>query len=161
MNAGDEVLGGGCLCGAVRFEVRSATREGYWCHCRMCQLAFGNVRTAYVNLAKDELRWLAEPAWYASSRIARRGFCGRCGSPMSFEYLESKRIDLAVGCFDEPARFRPVSHFAVESRVAPWHAPDGLREERYADYGPLVERWKKAYGDAVEPGLDAVRRDRG
>lgn len=161
MNGADEVLGGGCLCGAVRFELRSAKREGYWCHCRMCQLAFGNVRAAYVNVAKDELRWLAEPAWYASSRIARRGFCNRCGSPMSFEYLDSAHIDLAVGCFDEPARFRPVLHFAVESRVVPWHVPDGLREERYADYTKLVERWKQAYGDEVEPGLAAVRRDRG
>jgi hypothetical protein len=152
------VLGGGCLCGAVRYEVRSDKREGYYCHCRMCQLAFGNTRAAFVNLARDEVRWLAEPRWYASSKIARRGFCGNCGTPLAFEYLDSPRMDLSLGSFDEPSQFRPVSHFAVETRIAGWHAEDGLPGERFDSYTALVERWKKAYGDDVVPGRDAARQ---
>ena len=158
MSDGDlEVIGGGCLCGAVRYEVRSPQREGYYCHCRMCQLAFGNTRAAFVNLAKDEVRWLREPAYYASSRIARRGFCARCGSPVSFEYLDSKRMDLAVGGFDDPSLLRPTLHFAIETRLAGWHAEDDLPGERYDDNPALVGRWKAAYGDAAEPGLATVR----
>jgi len=65
-------LSGGCLCGQVRYEARPTHRDGYYCHCRMCQLAFGNTRAAYLNLRKDEVRWLTAPAYYASSRIARR-----------------------------------------------------------------------------------------
>jgi len=152
-------LTGGCLCGAVRFEARPANRDGYYCHCRMCQLAFGNTRAAFINLRKDDVRWLAaEPTWYASSKIARRGFCGRCGTPLSFQYIDSERMDLSVGSFDDPALLRPVSHFAVESRIANWHADDGLPGERLADSERLTERWKKAYGDDVEPGVDAVRK---
>ena len=92
---------GGCLCGRVRYEAAPTHRDGYYCHCRMCQLAFGNTRAAYINLRKDELRWLnGPPSYYASSKIARRGFCGRCGTPLSFEFLDSERMDLAVGSLD-------------------------------------------------------------
>jgi hypothetical protein len=151
-------LTGGCLCGAVRFEARPEKREGYYCHCRMCQLAVGSTRATFINLRKDEVRWLAAPpTWYASSKIARRGFCGHCGTPLSFEYEGSERMDLTVGAFDDPSALKPVSHFAIESRVANWHVDDGLPGERLDASVKLAERWKKAYGDDVDPGVAAVR----
>jgi hypothetical protein len=152
-------LGGGCLCGAVRYEATPTHRDGYYCHCRMCQLAFGNTRAAFINLRKDEVRWLASaPAYYASSKIARRGFCAHCGTPLSFEYLDSERIDLSVGSLDDPAALTPTTHFAVESRIANWHADDGLPGERIDENAKLVKRWKQAYGDDVVPGVAAARR---
>lgn len=152
-----DVLGGGCLCGAIRYEARPGKREGYYCHCRMCQLAVGNTRAAFLNLRKDQVRWLAEPAWYASSKIARRGFCSRCGTPLAFEYLDSERMDLTIGSLDDPSAIRPASHFAIDTRIAAWHADDGLPGERFDEYPKLAERWKKAYGENVEPGLEAAR----
>lgn len=154
-----DTLTGGCLCGRHRFEARPAKREGYYCHCRMCQLAFGNTRAAFINLRKDEVTWTTEPpALYASSKIARRGHCTNCGTPLSFEYVDSPRMDLAIGSFDDPGAIQPVSHFAIETRIAAWHAEDGLPGERFDAYAPLVDRWKKAYGDDVVPGLDAARQ---
>jgi len=152
-------LAGGCLCGSVRYEARPESREGYYCHCRMCQLAFGNTRAAFLNLRQDQVRWTTKPpAYYASSKIARRGFCSQCGTPLSFEYLASERMDLAVGSFDEPSLLKPVSHFAVESRIAQWHVPDALPEERLDDNERIVKRWREAYGDSVEPGVEATRK---
>ena len=151
-------LAGGCLCGAVRFEARPDKREGYYCHCRMCQLAFGNTRAAFINLRKDQVTWTTgTPAEFASSKIAVRGFCSHCGTPLSFAYTGSKNMDLAVGAFDDPSAIRPVSHFAVESRVANWHADDGLPGDRLDASNALMGRWKAAYGDDVVPGLDATR----
>ena len=150
---------GGCLCGAVRYRARPTHREGYYCHCRMCQLAFGNTRAAFINLRKDEVRWLAAAAtYYASSKIARRGFCGHCGTPLSFEYLDSARMDLSVGSLDAPAALTPVSHFAIESRIANWNGEEGLPGERIDEHTTLTERWKKAYGDDVVPGVEATRK---
>ena len=156
--AGLRPLMGGCLCGAVRYSATPDHREGYYCHCRMCQLAFGNTRAAFINLRKDQVRWLTSlPASYASSAIAWRGFCATCGTPLSFEYLDSERMDLSVGSLDEPGEVRPVSHFAIESRIAAWHVDDGLPGERLADNERLVQRWRRAYGDEVTPGIAAVR----
>jgi len=153
-----EPLSGGCLCGAVRYEARPDHREGYYCHCRMCQLAFGNTRAAFLNLRKDQVRWTAvQPTRYASSKIALRGFCGRCGTPLTFEYIASERMDLSVGSLDHPESLKPVSHFAVESRIAAWHAPDGLPEQRLDANEKIMERWRDAYGAAVKPGVETAR----
>ena len=149
---------GGCLCGAVRFRATPPHRDGYYCHCRMCQLAFGNTRAAFVNLRKDEVRWtLGAPTYFASSTFARRGFCNRCGTPLSFEYLDSPRMDLSVGSLDDPSAFTPTTHFAVESRIANWHVEDGLPGEHIAANAQIMARWRQAYGEAVVPGLDATR----
>lgn len=151
-------LTGGCLCGAVRYEARPDKREGYYCHCRMCQLAFGSTRATFINLRKEDVRWLAmAPTWYESSRIARRGFCGKCGTPLTFEFLDSRRMDLSIGSLDEPALVTPVSHYSVESRIENWHVDDGLPGERLDQNEKISARWKAAYGDDVRPGVDAVR----
>jgi len=151
-------LTGGCLCGAVKYEARPDHREGYYCHCRMCQLAFGNTRAAFMNLRKSEVTWAAPPEYFASSTFARRGFCKTCGTPLSFEYLQSERMDLSVGSLDDPAELKPVSHFAVESRIASWHAEDGLPGERLDENPKINERWKRAYGDNVVPGAAVARK---
>ena len=150
-------LEGGCLCGRVRYRAAPDHRDGYYCHCRMCQLAFGNTRAAYLNLRKSDLQWLTEPSWYASSKIARRGFCNHCGTPLSFEFLDSARMDLSVGSLDEPSAVKPTEHFAVESRIAAWHASDGLPEARLDANARIVQRWRQAYGESVAPGLAATK----
>ncbi|MFT3665042.1 GFA family protein [Piscinibacter sp.] len=158
MAATTMTLQGGCLCGRVRYEVQPESDEGYYCHCRMCQLAFGNTRATFINVPQAAVRWLGEePKYHASSRFARRGFCPECGTPLTFAYVDSQRMDLSVGSLDEPARIRPVSHFAIESRVANWHADDGLPGTRLDASERLSARWKAAYGDDVVPGVAATR----
>jgi hypothetical protein len=150
-------LTGGCLCGRVRYEATPDHRDGYYCHCRMCQLAFGNTRAAFLNLRKSEVRWLSAPAYYASSKIARRGFCSHCGTPLAFEYLDSERMDLAAGSLDDPSLLKPTAHFAIESRIAAWHAEDGLPGERLDANERINQRWRAAYGDNAAPGLQTTR----
>jgi len=156
-SSGPAPLTGGCLCGRVRYEAAADHREGYYCHCRMCQLAFGNTRAAYLNLRKDQLRWTAEPPTrHASSKIAVRTFCGKCGTPLSFEFLDSAYMDISIGSLDDPAQVKPTSHFAVESRIAGWHVEDGLPGERLDEQERIMQRWRDAYGADVTPGRDAV-----
>jgi hypothetical protein len=153
-------LTGGCLCGRVRYEARPDHRNGYYCHCRMCQLAFGNVRAAYLNLKVDQVRWTGEPPTeYASSKIARRGFCGTCGTPLSFHFHGSEFMDLSAGSLDDPGVLKPTEHWGVETRVASWHVPDGLPEHRIDENPRIMQRWRDAYGEQAQPGLDTVRND--
>jgi len=150
-------LSGGCLCGRVRYQATPDHRDGYYCHCRMCQLAVGNTRAAFLNVRKAEVRWSSAPAYYASSKLARRGFCSHCGTPLSFEYLDSERMDLSVGSLDDPSAVKPTAHFAIESRIAAWHADDGLPGERLDANERINNRWRAAYGDDVAPGVETAR----
>ncbi len=162
MNEATTALAGGCLCGRVRYEATPADRDGYYCHCRMCQLAFGNTRASFLNLRKDRLRWTTEPPkFFASSKFARRGFCPDCGTPLTFEYLDSERMDISVGSLDEPGAIKPTSHFAIETRIAAWHADDGLPGERLEEHKRLMQRWRDSYGDDASPGVETVRRQAG
>jgi hypothetical protein len=146
-------LSGACQCGAVRYRACAKGFDAYYCHCRMCQRAFGNVFATFFNVEKSLVTWQAgPPTYFESSKIARRGFCARCGTPISFEYHQSERMDLAVGSLDHPERMRPVSHCGVESRIASFHRPDGLKEVRVDEIEHIVKKWKGAYGEGATPG---------
>ena len=95
---------GGCQCGAIRFRAENVGRASI-CHCRMCQKAFGGffgpLATGIgVEWTRGALRH------FASSNKVRRGFCGECGTPLTYEY--DGGIELAIGAFDNPALVAPV-----------------------------------------------------
>ncbi len=138
---------GGCQCGRVRYLARIAGDDAYLCHCRMCQRATGGVSIAFKNAKRAEVIWDREPDRYASSPIAQRGFCRECGTPLTFEYNEgSENIDLTIGSFDEPGRFRPTTQFGIESRHDAWLDTRNLPGTRSDEYAPLVAKWEKAGG---------------
>lgn len=139
-------IAGGCQCGAVRFTGTADPAEAYWCHCRMCQRAVGNVAAAFVNVNKADTTITGPIAHHMSSPIARRGFCAACGTPLTFDYPDSPNMDLTIGALDDPAAFRPTSHFGVESWVEGWIAHDALPVTRSDEHEPLQRRWAAAGG---------------
>lgn len=114
-SAGGEGHAGGCQCGAVRFAVGRLGRPSI-CHCRMCQKAFGSIGGLLVT-AHDLVWTRGRPRHFASSNKVRRGFCGDCGTPLTYEY--DGAIELAIAAFDRAAEIAPVIQLAVESRL-PW-----------------------------------------
>lgn len=94
---------GSCLCGAVRYEVKGTLRPVVLCHCAMCRKTHGHVG-AYSAAPKTALL-LTEARglkWYASSRIARRGFCGECGASLFWERNGADTVSIAAGTLDAP-----------------------------------------------------------
>jgi hypothetical protein len=139
-----ETFTGGCQCGRVRYALTLENRNAYLCHCRMCQRATGGVAAAFVNMRKEQRQWLSEPDWYASSPIAQRPFCSKCGTPLGFEYPDAERCDVTLGSLDDPYDFIPTSHFGAESIHEAWLDTRALDRMRCDEYPSLVERWKKA-----------------
>jgi len=144
-------MSGGCACSRIRFVARIDSDDAYLCHCRMCQRATGSVSTAFANVKQADVQWEHEPDWYESSPIARRPFCGECGTSLGFMYNDnSDKMDLTVASFDDPSRFKPKHHFGTESMHRQWLNTESLPEHRSDEHQALVDRWVQATGEMPE-----------
>lgn len=110
---------GGCQCGAVRFAVEGDLGRASLCHCRMCQKAFGSFFGPFVSAPMSAFAWTrGAPKHFQSSNKVRRGFCGDCGTPLTFEWSDEV-MELAIGAFDDPSPIRPVAQLAKDAAL-PW-----------------------------------------
>jgi hypothetical protein len=105
---------GGCLCGAVRYEVRGPLRDVLVCHCVECRRWSGHVWAATAARRDDvllvkqaALRWMTSPE---SESRARRGFCGECGSSLFWDAPGRQTISIAAGSLDPPTGLRTRAH---------------------------------------------------
>ncbi len=115
MTATTEAHTGGCQCGAVRFRVNELGRASV-CYCRMCQKATAGLGGFYAN-AKDFEWTRGAPKYFVSSNVAKRGFCGDCGTPLTFE--SGGVAALSIVAFDQPGDIAPAVQLAPEARI-PW-----------------------------------------
>ena len=91
---------GGCQCGAVRFHVSGKLGRPSICHCRMCQKAFGSFFGPLVTADHAHLEWTrGAPTLFRSSAKVRRGFCNKCGTPLTYHLKEG--VEIAIGAFDQ------------------------------------------------------------
>ncbi len=113
------VLTGGCQCGAVRYALFAQPERVGICHCRMCQKMVGGPFFAWAAVADTDLAWTrGAPGQFASSSAAERGFCARCGTPLTFRYLKRpEHIDVSLGSLDDPAAAVPTVVMGTESRL--------------------------------------------
>ncbi|MEM9965731.1 MAG: GFA family protein [Asticcacaulis sp.] len=111
-----DIRSGGCQCGAIRFRVEGDLGKASICHCRMCQKAFGNFFAPLVSVHEGTLFWMtAEPKRFQSSNHVRRGFCGDCGTPLTYEAPDG--LALAIAAFDDPSGIVPVIQFGTEGKL--------------------------------------------
>ncbi len=115
---------GGCLCGAVRYEVRGPLREILVCHCVECRHWAGRAWAATGARLEDfvvegDVTWRRSPN---SEWSADRGNCARCGSCLFWRAENGQNMAIGAGTLDEPSGFRIAAHIWVE-QGADWDAP--------------------------------------
>ncbi len=120
---------GGCLCGAVRYEVHAPLREVVACHCEMCLRTHGHF-AAYTAAPRDDLRLTESRGlkWYRSSDKARRGFCGECGASLFWEPAAADYTAVAAGTLDPPTGLKLVRHIYVAEKPDYYEIADGLEQ---------------------------------
>lgn len=119
---------GGCLCGAVRYRFSGTPQFQSMCHCRSCRRATGAPAAAFVGLTHEQYEEIqGSRRIYESSPGVRRGFCGRCGTSLSFEgETWPGEIHIYTATLDEPELFPPTVHTYCLDQI-PWFDPaDGL-----------------------------------
>ena len=137
-----ETLTGGCQCGAIRFRVSAPPRHASICHCRMCQKATGGLFGPYASFSAVALTWTrGRRKTFRSSDAIARGFCGDCGTPLTFEAASGagEHIALTIGAFDDPSSLRPQRQIMTADRI-PWVAELARRAPACAGRGRRERR---------------------
>ena len=121
-------INGGCLCGAIRYEVSGDPLAKIACHCRACQYVAGGAPTLVAVFPHSTLtitKGVPKTYWSTadSGETVGRSFCEVCGTPL---FAAPKRnpgfTAVKVGSLDDP------STFAVQADIwrgaaQPWHVP--------------------------------------
>lgn len=112
---------GGCACGAVRFSYTGRPKWVAYCHCASCRRATAAPAAAWIGLETNQYTLEAgTPATYGSSPGVSRGFCGTCGTPLSYAGTRwPTEIHLLAGALDDPAGIAPRGHVHVDDQL-PW-----------------------------------------
>lgn len=121
---------GGCLCGAVRYEITAAPLTVANCHCSMCRRHSGAAFLTYAAFPRDKVIFTGEiPKLYRSSPEAERGHCASCGSPLIFVFdADQDTIWIAVGSIAKADQLVPQEHWYVADKLSWVALDDGLKQ---------------------------------
>ncbi|MFA1623186.1 GFA family protein [Rhizobium mongolense] len=110
---------GGCLCGAVRYEVKGEPLRAGLCHCADCRKESGS---AFVTFAVWPLA-----AFEHSGSVAiyeGRSFCPACGGRLFC--LTEKEAELRLGSLDDaPMEIEPLYEVWIKRRESWLHPLQG------------------------------------
>jgi hypothetical protein len=125
--ASEQMLDGGCLCGAVRYRATAIAAKSTYCHCRMCQRSAGAPVMAWFSVPASAFAYVAgAPKTYRSSTKAQREFCPACGTQLVFREDGDANVDITTASLDEPVRVPPQDHIWRMSRIAWFETADSL-----------------------------------
>ena len=129
-------LTGGCMCGAVRYILKSAPYDCGYCHCRTYQLNSGAPAMVFASVAEGDLVWTDgrdKVKSVASSSFGHREFCSECGTPLLMKVdHQPETTDFSVATLDHPETMIPGFHIFWGSRIDWFEPRDELpRHEKF------------------------------
>ncbi|HEY2216231.1 MAG TPA: GFA family protein [Solirubrobacteraceae bacterium] len=124
-------LQGGCLCGAVRFELTAPFNSAGYCHCTRCQRRTGSSSSANGRLPQHGFRLLQgeqQLVSYEPDGGRAKLFCATCGSALfSGHPFSDDEVAVRLGTLDGDPGIRPSFRQFVASAPAWEPIPeDGL-----------------------------------
>jgi hypothetical protein len=129
---------GGCLCGAVRYQLKSEPWDAGWCHCRTGQLASGAPAMAFASVPTEDFVYAKggeAVRSFRSSSFGRREFCSKCGTALTMRVEhQPETVDFTLATLDEPDAVAPGFHIFHSSRIAWFETADDL--PRHAKFRP-------------------------
>lgn len=124
---------GGCLCGAVRYEVAWPPGAIVVCHCADCQKQAGTTFSLVGISRRDGLKVSGDLATFthpgSSGQPVNRRFCGNCGSPVLTDTEAARAqgiIFFKAGTLDDTAGLSPSVHYWTASAQDWFVLPPGV-----------------------------------
>lgn len=113
---------GGCVCGAVRFEIDVPAVWAWHDHSAASRHAQGAAYATYIGSWKSRFRMLAgeEHVSRFENEGSTRSFCARCGVPLFYERARSpKMINIPRALFEARTGREPRYHMNLRE-AADW-----------------------------------------
>ena len=112
MNKTNKTYYANCLCGGIKIKIKGKLRHVNNCHCSQCMKTHGNF-ASYTSCEEQDLVFICKKTlkWFYSSKIAKRGFCSKCGASIFYKRLDSQRISIAAGMLKIPQNLKRIQIF--------------------------------------------------
>ena len=118
---------GGCLCGNIRYTIKSEPKMVAQCHCKNCQRQSGSAFSVNLMLPTSDLDLVGKLKAYEdretnSRKPVYRCFCPECGSPIKSDVASVEGyVFVKAGTLDDLtwAWLKPTTQIYCESRQ-PW-----------------------------------------
>ncbi|MBS1163901.1 MAG: aldehyde-activating protein [Burkholderiaceae bacterium] len=116
-------LKGGCLCGAVKFEVSGEPKRFLHCHCTRCRKATGTGHASNMFLQPGTLKWVSGEEQVRSYKVpeAQRftnTFCATCGGRLPRQPAGTDMVIVPAGSLDGEPPIKPTGRIFYGSRAA-------------------------------------------
>jgi hypothetical protein len=131
-----ENFGGGCACGAIRYEIAGEPLFQNHCRCRDCQQKSGTGHGSYLTFPRGGVKLQGKATHWDivadSGKVKTRAFCPTCGSPVYMTFSGNPDVfTVHAASLDDPKRFKPQ---AVTYNV---------RAYEWDDIDPALTRFEK------------------
>jgi hypothetical protein len=107
----DLPITGGCLCGAVRFEVTEPFAASNYCHCTRCQRRTGTAASANARVAPGSFHITQgedQVKVWAPDEGFEKAFCVTCGGHLfSRDPADHEQVGVRLGAVDGDPGIRP------------------------------------------------------
>jgi hypothetical protein len=113
------LLGGSCLCGAVRYEVRDEFRYSLICHCSQCRRATGSAFKPFAGIEREKLSIGpgSESVLRYGGDVTYDAHCARCGSLLYSNIGTGPYLHVTLGTLVDSPSIRPTAHIFVGSKA--------------------------------------------
>lgn len=141
---------GGCLCGAVRYQLSDAGLTLYACHCTDCQRQSGSCFSLSLVVRRSSLALLdGRPAEYtvtlADGRHKSSQGCSECCTRLFSPSRAPELVIVEAASLDDTSWLRPVAHIWTRSAQSWFQLPeDALRCDRgprQDDFSSFIRAW--------------------
>ena len=124
----DKILTGGCLCGAVRYEITGAPLMAGHCHCEDCRKASSTGHGTFAAYPESAVKLTGKLTHYRTKAdtgmMSDRGFCPTCGSWISGSPESVPGVvAVTIATFDDPEAVQPQMRFYDKRRIS-WDTID-------------------------------------
>lgn len=127
---------GGCLCGAVSFEVVNTFEKLFLCSCDQCRQITGSAFASNLFVDIEGFDWLGGAGdiinYQVPGRDISKSFCRVCGSGVPWANSNGTKMIVPAGSLSEPANI--VERFRIFVSEQPSWASDLDQVPTHAEF---------------------------